>query len=98
MVVKTQKVNLGWQRVEYAYSREPVLFSGFSMESDFQARLDWHQVASLPNQGEWEASSMRLLASGLLEVTRKRLLPHLLHPRAQEATSISLYKPFTGKI
>ena len=101
MVVQTQKVEEGWQLVEETKDGgEAVVFTGLSDENDCQARLEWHQVAPdyNNNRGRWESSSMRLLASGLLEVTRKRLLPYLLHPRAQEATSTASYRPFSGHL
>ena len=98
MLVKTEKVDeLGWQMVDETifWGHGDVVFSGLLEETDGQALLDWHQVTSdlSVNKGEWESSSMRLLANGLLEVTRKRLLPYLLHPRAQEATSTAVYRP-----
>ena len=97
MVVKPKKVELGWQMVDVtAAGGSNVVFTGVSEENDCQARLDWHRK----NYGieYFESSSMRLLASGILEVTRKRLLPHLLHPEAQVATSTAHYRPFTGHI
>ena len=104
MVVRTEKVDLGWQIVNSSkWIGDRVFFTGLSEEKDCQARLDWHQkscgLAFLNNvELEWHSSSMRLLASGLLEVTRRSLVPYLLHPGTHEATSTALYKPFTGHL
>ena len=97
MIVRTKNINGGWQLVDVYYD-DDVVFTGLSEENNCQAKLDWHRVASGLNMGKWESSSMRLLAAGVLEVTRKMLLPHLLHPEAQDATSTTLYRPYTGHI
>ena len=90
MIVKTVKDDDGWELVNMDY--DDVVFTGLSEEDDWEARLEWHRVG-----GKWEASRMRVLADGVLEVTRKRLVPYLLHPEAQDATSTALYRPFTGQ-
>ena len=94
MVVQTQKLEEGWQLSEEIMNQGvDVVITGLSEENDCQAKLDWHRVASGNKRGKWESSSMRLLADGVLEVTRKTLLPYLLHPRAQEATATAVYRP-----
>ena len=99
MVVQTQKLEEGWQLSEEIMDQGVYLvITGLSEENDCQAKLDWHRVASGNNRGKWESSSMRLLADGVLEVTRKRLLHHLLHPGPQEATSTATYRPFSGHL
>ena len=95
MVVQTQKLEEGWQLSEEIMNQGVhVVITGLSEENDCQAKLDWHSVASGINRGKWESASMRLLADGVLEVTRKRLL----HSGPQEATSTATYRPFSGHL